>query len=136
MSRVLILVEGATEQAIVKQVFAPVLGAKGVGLFPRIAGDPGRKGGNRFPVVLRELKALMRQEPNSVVTTFFDYYGLPGDWPGLESAQGKRPEAVPAILEPAIAAAVAQKVGPDFNPNRFIPYIQGSSWVNVGEKHL
>lgn len=124
MSRVLILVEGPTERAIVDQVFAPNLGAKGVYLYPRVVGKPGYKGGNRFAAVLRELKALMRQEPGSVVTMFFDYYGLSGDWPGLESAKDKRPEAVPGILEPAIAAAVAREIGPDFNPNLFIPYIQ------------
>lgn len=124
MSRVLILVEGATERAIVDQVFAPDLGAKGVYLYPRVVGKPGHKGGNRFATVLRELKALMRQEPGSVVSMFFDYYGLPGDWPGLESAQGINAETAPDILEPAIASAVAREIGPNFNPNLFVPYIQ------------
>ena len=49
MKRVLVLVEGSTEQAIFTQVFAPDLGIKGVSLNPRIVGKVGHKGGNNFP---------------------------------------------------------------------------------------
>jgi len=118
------LVEGSTERAMVEHVFAPALEVKGIYLYPRVVGKPGHKGGNKFATVLRELKALLRQEPGSVVTMFFDYYGLPGDWPSLEDARGRNPEHIPGILESAIAEAVAQEVGDDFNPRRFIPYIQ------------
>jgi len=118
------LVEGSTERAMVEHVFAPALEVKGIYLYPRVVGKPGHKGGNKFATVLRELKALLRQEPGSVVTMFFDYYGLPGDWPRLRDAKGRDPEHVPEILEPAIAEAVAQAIGDDFNPRRFIPYIQ------------
>ncbi len=124
MSRVLVLVEGQTERTIVDQVFAPELGGKGIFLYPRIVGKVGHKGGNRFAVVCRELKALIRQEPASIVTMLFDYYGLQDDWPGLAKTKGKRPDQIPAVIEPAIAAALADEVGPKFNRNRFIPYIQ------------
>lgn len=124
MSRVLLLVEGPTERAIVNHVFAPALASRGVYVYPRVVGKPGHKGGNKFSAVRRELKALIVQEPVSTVTMFFDYYGLPNDWPGLANAKRKRPEDAPGILESAIAAAVADDVGAAFNPNRFIPYIQ------------
>lgn len=124
MSRVLILVEGPTERAIVDQVFAPALGNKGVYLYPRVVGKPGHKGGNKFATVRRELRALLCQEAGSTVTMLFDYYGLRDDWPGLANAKGKRPEEIPAILEPAIAATVADEMGAGFNRNRFIPYVQ------------
>lgn len=124
MSRVLVLVEGPTERAIVERVFAPELGVKGVYLYARLVGKPGHKGGNRFATVRRELRALLHQEPGSVVTMLFDYYGLRNDWPGLSGAKGKNPEEIPAIVESAIAAAVAEEMGPGFNPNRFIPYVQ------------
>ena len=103
MSRVLMLVEGPTERAIVDHVFAPVLGAKGLFLFPKVVGKPGHKGGNKFAAVRRELKALYNQEPNSIVTMLFDYYGLPDDWPGLREAKGKRPYEIPCLIESAIA---------------------------------
>jgi len=124
VSRVLVLVEGPTERAIVDHVFAPELGAKGVYLYPRVVGNPGHKGGNKFTKVLRELKSLIRQEPASIVTMLFDYYGLASDWPNLATVKGKKPEVIPGILEPAIAAAVAEAVGPEFNENHFLPYIQ------------
>ena len=124
MSRVLILVEGPTERAIVEHVFAPVLGGKGLFLFPRVVGKPGHKGGNKFATVRRELKALYHQEPNSIVTMLFDYYGLHDDWPGLKEAKGKTPYEIPGLIEPAIAETVALAIGRTFRPGRFIPYIQ------------
>lgn len=124
MSRVLILVEGPTERAIVHQVFTPELAMRGVYVYPRIVGKPGRKGGNKFAAVRRELKALIRQENESTVTMLFDYYGLRDDWPGLAKAKGKRPDEIPVIMEPAIAQAMADEMGPDFNRDRFIPYVQ------------
>jgi hypothetical protein len=88
MSRVLILVEGPTERAIVDQVFAPALAVKGVYLYPRVVGKPGHKGGNKFETVRRELRNLLRQELTSTVTMLFDYYGLPPDWPRKTDAKG------------------------------------------------
>lgn len=124
MHRVLVLVEGPTERAIVDQVFAPELGNKGIFLYPRVVGKPGHKGGNKFAQVLRELKALIRQEPTSTVTMLFDYYGMQEDWPGIAYTKGKRPDQVPGLIEPAISTALAEAMGSDFNQNRFIPYIQ------------
>ena len=46
--RVLVLVEGPTERAIVDNVFAPSLGSRSVFLYPRVVGKPGHKGGNGF----------------------------------------------------------------------------------------
>lgn len=124
MSRVLILVEGPTERAIVDRVFAPVLGLKGVYLYPRVVGKPGHKGGNRFSSIQRELNALIRQEPNSIVTMLFDYYGLRSDWPGFAQSRGKSPLMIPQLIEPAITEAVSRHIGSAFDPDKFIPYIQ------------
>lgn len=124
MSRVLMLVEGPTERSIVDQLLGPALSVKGVYLYPRVVGKPGHKGCNKFADVRRELRALICQEPDSTVTTIFDYYGLSDDWPGVAAARGKRPVDVPDIIEPAILEAIASDIGNDFNPEKFIPYIQ------------
>lgn len=105
-------------------MLAPALAVKGVYLYPRIVGKPGHKGGNKFSTVRRELKALIHQEPQSTVTTFFDYFRLFKDWPGLAEAKGKKPDEVPGIIEPAVAKALADEMGTGFNPEQFIPYIQ------------
>lgn len=98
LSRVLILVEGPTERAVVSKAFSPALGLRGVRLYPRVVGKPGQKGGNKFARVRKELRALMLQEPESFVTMLFDYYGLPDDWPGVVSARGKNRKMCPALL--------------------------------------
>lgn len=105
-------------------IFAPELGSKGVFLYPRVVGKPGQKGGNKFSTVCRELKALIRQEPESTVTMLFDYNGLRDDWPKLTTTKGKKPQEISLILDLAITAAVGAEIGTTFDTNRFIPYIQ------------
>ncbi len=124
MSRVLILVEGQTERAIVDRVIAPALAVKSVYLFPRVVGKPGHKGGNRFSKVRSELKALIHQEPGCTVTMLFDYYGLQDDWPGLNNTKGINPSNIPDIIEAAIAEAILKDLGHSIYPTVFIPYIQ------------
>ncbi|MBI4388993.1 MAG: DUF4276 family protein [Nitrospinae bacterium] len=123
MSRVLILVEGQTERAIVQNVFAPILSIKGIYLYPKVVGKPGHKGGGKkFSSILHELTALLRQEPGSIVSTIFDYYALPNDWPGVsEACKSNEPHQ---IIESATLDAVKQTMGDSFNAKRFIPYIQ------------
>jgi len=121
VSRVLILVEGPTERAIVHQVIAPALAINRVFLYPRIVGKPGHKGGNRFQTVRRELRNLLLQEPNSTVTMLFDYYGLPDDWPGIMDTKGKDAAEVPNIVEAAIAEVIQADLDNSHNPKRFIP---------------
>lgn len=125
MSRVLLLVEGQTERAVAQQLLGPWLGAKGVSLSPKVVGKPGHKGGVReFDSVLKEIVALLKQEPNSTVSTLFDYYALPLSWPNASDAKGKASLTIPAIIESGMAAAVSSAMGSSFDPARFIPYIQ------------
>ena len=124
MNRVLVLVEGPTERAIIQNVFAPDLGAKNVSINPRVVGLPGHKGGNRYAVVRRELRNLICQEPDSTITMFFDYYALGEEWPGKENTKGKNLKTCRDILENALSETVKQDVGKIYNANKFIPYIQ------------
>jgi len=124
LKRVLVLVEGPTEQAIFTQVFAPDLGAKGVSIYPRVVGKVGHKGGNNFAIVHKDLKALLKQESDSIVTMLFDYYGLDESWPGHADAKGKTKDSAFEIITQAIANSIIQDMGTEFNPTRFIPYIQ------------
>ncbi len=125
MSRVLIIVEGPTERAIIQNVLSPYLNSKGIYLYPKVIGRPGHKGGIRdFESVLREITALIHQEPTSFISTFFDFYALPRTWPGVNETKGKKPPQIPAILETEITKAVKNKLKDSFNQARFIPYIQ------------
>jgi hypothetical protein len=124
MNRVLVLVEGPTERAIFQSVFAPDLGNRNISLCPRVIGQPGHKGGNRFDVVRQEVRKLFHQEPGIFVTTFFDYYALGRDWPGMAEIKGKNLKTSRDILEQALADTVAGDMGNKFNSTRFIPYVQ------------
>lgn len=119
------LVEGPTERAVVQRMIAPYLGAKGVYLYPRVIGKPGRKGGvPRFEVLIREIRALWRQEPGKAITTFFDYYGLSSDWPGKIEAKDKTGDEIPEIVEAAIKSEILSRLDEIARPNLLIPYIQ------------
>jgi len=125
MHRVLTVVEGPTERTIVEQTFAPYLGARGVSLHAKVIGKPGHKGGIRsFDAVRREILALLKQERASHVSTFFDYYGLPENWPGVQQAKGKKAMDMAAIVEIAMRDQVSAKMYSGDNPSRFIPYVQ------------
>src|SRR6266581_107288 len=122
MHRVLTVVEGFTERTIVEQTFAPYLGARGLSLHAKIIGKPGHKGGVRnFEAVLKEILALLRQERGSHVSTFFDYYGLPEDWPGVSHVKGKKALDIATIVETAMSSEVESKMNPSDYPNRFVP---------------
>jgi hypothetical protein len=122
MHRVLTVVEGFTERTIVEQTFAPYFGVRNLSLHAKVVGKPGHKGGIRsFASVQKEILALLRQEPLSHVSTFFDYYGLPDDWPGIQQAKGKKAREIAAIVEAAMRAELESKMNVG---DRFVPYVQ------------
>jgi hypothetical protein len=125
MHRVLTVVEGFTERAIVEQTFAPYLALRGVSLHAKVVGNPGHKGGIRnFQSVCNEILALLNQERASYVSTFFDYYGLPNDWPGMRQSKGKRAQEIAKVVEDAMHNEVVLKMDSADDPRRFIPYVQ------------
>lgn len=89
MRKVLILVEGQTEERFVKDVLQPYLWGVGVHPEPKIATTrrvkrgPDFKGGiTEFQKVENDLRRLLQDTNAALVTTMIDYYGLPKDFPG------------------------------------------------------
>jgi uncharacterized protein DUF4276 len=126
MSRVYVLVEGQTEQAFVRDVLTPALSTRGIYPQPILLGKPGHKGGIRsFAVVQRDISNLLKQDTDAFVTTLFDRYGLPSDWPGLAESKvkGESPQAHSRLCQ-ATHSDVSEKMGPHFRAQRFLPYIQ------------
>ena len=91
MTRVLILVEGYTEELFVKNILAPYLLPRNV--FPRatiiptskVADGPNFKGGSvSFGKVSPLLKRLLHDRDAALITTCFDFYGLRKDFPKPE----------------------------------------------------
>lgn len=87
MSRVYILVEGQTEEAFLKEVMVAAYAAKGIYLTPIIVSTSrGYKGGlSSYAKVKRQIDKLCKQDAGAVVTTLFDFYALPQDFPGQDS---------------------------------------------------
>lgn len=79
MSRVVLLVEGQTEEAFVNELLAPHYWALGVFLTPIIIStSPGNKGGVvSYGKVRHQVVRLCREHHAAQVTTMFDLYALP-----------------------------------------------------------
>lgn len=122
MAKVLILVEGQTEAAFVKNVLAAHLEKHGVLVVPIIVatkrlltGEKMRGGYVPYPRLRSEIIRLLNDSSAVSVTTMFDYYGLAPEFPGRKSPAGKTALEKVASVEAAWAA--------DINNQRFVPYL-------------
>ncbi|WP_176331627.1 DUF4276 family protein [Burkholderia vietnamiensis] len=88
MSRVYVLVEGQTEEAFVNELLCLHYARIGLYLTPIIVRtSPGYKGGVvSYAKIRPQIEKLCRQDADAHVTTLFDLYALPGDFPGKANA--------------------------------------------------
>ena len=129
-ARIIALVEGPTEETFARRLLAPKLGARGVAITATTYGRPRRQGGiPSWRRAQRELVRLLKEDRGRCVTTMFDYYRLPSDWPGRKeiaeksagsASAGERAEAV----ERAMLRRIMDGLGDDGGGSRFIPYVQ------------
>lgn len=121
VTRLLLLVEGESEELFVKLMLAPHLVeyfvyAEAVLVDTRgRAGGPKMGGGNHWRDVRKSLLPMLHQR-DVWVTTLLDFYGLRDDFPGVSEARAisRACEGV-ALLEQRLAEAVDR-------PRRFIPF--------------
>jgi hypothetical protein len=88
MSRIYLLVEGQTEEAFVGELLTPHYARLGLYLTPIIVStSPGHKGGVvSYAKVKPQISRLCRQDSRAKVSTLFDLYALPIDFPGKADA--------------------------------------------------
>ena len=125
MREVIVVCEGQTEEVFVNEVLAPALWDRDVLLSPRlIATSRHSKGGSlKGQRVLRFLRNTLRERGNTYVTTFFDLYGLPSDFPGRdETARDTDPVNRAIAVEAEFHTAVIDVA--ECRPDRFLPHIQ------------
>lgn len=132
MARLLIHVEGETEEEFVNEVLAPHLYRCGFSkVSARLVGNArqrDRRGGIRaWSSVRKDIIKHLKEDVESLSTTMVDYYALPqtGDraWPG-RSLTGDLPfEQKAPTVENALTADLAAEMGDSFYPNRFIPFV-------------
>lgn len=138
MRHICVLVEGQTEEIVVRDVLNPQLGDD-VWLTPvilktsRPAGGAAGKGGvSAWQKIERDLRLLLRNPSYHRVTTLIDYYGLPQGAPGMDDLPGGTPHTCVEHVERAIHRAL------DDNP-RFIPNLvlhETETWVFAAANEL
>ena len=125
MIRIYVICEGQTEEMFVNDVLSEQFRLLGIYLYPSLIGKPGHKGGNfKFERVLTDVQKFLLNDTKSYCTTFFDFYGLPEDFPGKK-------EATTLIdiksKQNKINDRLVEQLSQHINENamrRFIPYIQ------------
>ncbi|WP_248748604.1 DUF4276 family protein [Pseudomonas sp. MWU15-20650] len=125
MIRVHVICEGQTEEMFINEVLAQAFYHLDIYLMPALIGKPGHKGGNfRFERLLTDVEKRLLGDRQAYCTTFFDFYGLPEEFPGKAHAAVKNSmdEKADCLLQ-AMVERLANELG-DEAMRRFIPYVQ------------
>ena len=121
MNHVLVLVEGQTEEAFIRDVLSPGLWPHGVALVPTVVatkrlmtGGKFKGGTSSYQRVAFRVRQLLEDSAARLVTTMLDLYRLPNDFPGWKtcpkgSGRGK-------------AEHLEQHFAQDIGSTRFRPY--------------
>jgi hypothetical protein len=118
MSRLYLLVEGQTEETFVRELLTPHYARMGLYITPIIVStSPGHKGGVvSYGKIKPQISRLCKQDDHASVSTLFDLYALPGNFPGKATdtypTQGTG-EQKAVFLEAQLAL--------DINETNFIP---------------
>jgi len=137
MSRttVFCIVEGQTENAVLKKLVAPYLGARGVDFHVPIVRIGHGRGGVRFLEangLFNQVRGFLKDRRQACVTTFFDYYAFPtsesGGWEFVSKlkadASFRGAEAVAELIEKEIYTRAVEGVDLPNLTARLIPYVQ------------
>jgi Domain of unknown function (DUF4276) len=133
MARLLIHVEGQTEESFVNEILRTHLVSKGYhSVDARIIGNArlrGRRGGIRSWLSSRkDITNHLREDQECIATTMVDYYGLPqtapGEWPGRAQSSGMRTlEEKARCVQDAVRDDVVAEMGNSFDSDRFLPFV-------------
>jgi hypothetical protein len=132
MARLMVHVEGETEETFVNEILAPHLYRHGYALVSaRIIGNArqrDRRGGIRaWSSVRNDIQRHLKADADCLSTMMVDYYGLPavGDraWPGrARSVELPFPQKA-AVIETALSEDICTALGDDFVSKRFLPFV-------------
>lgn len=122
MVKVLLLVEGQTEEAFVKNLLARHLLGHGVLAVPVIVATKRLLTGNKlrggyapYSRIRSEILRLLRDSSAACVTTMLDYYGLDSEFPSRAEPVGKTAHEKVNFVERAWAV--------DIGSSKFLPYL-------------
>ncbi|MCW5235214.1 DUF4276 family protein [Verminephrobacter eiseniae] len=121
MIRVYLLVEGQTEETFVNELLQPHYADKGLDLTPIVVStSPGHRGGVvRYAKVKPQIERLCKQHARACVSTMFDLYALPKDFPGKSNRDF--PGAANGRCK---AEFLEEKLAADIGQHNFIAHLQ------------
>lgn len=136
--RLHLLVEGQTEETVVREVLEPFLRSRGFSVSfsilvtRRPAGHAWDRGGvTSWSKLAGDVRRLLRDSRLDILTTMIDYYGFPVDAPGMaDRPDGCAPQRVRHV-ESAVATAVGDP--------RFVPHLvlhELEAWVFAAADQL
>jgi len=120
MSRVYVLVEGQTEETFTRELLQPHYARAGIYITPIIVSTSAvQKGGVvSYAKVRPQIERLCKQDAGAYVTTMFDLYALPGDFPGKTDPSW--PQQVSGHQK---ASLIESRMSSDIGRRNFIPNI-------------
>jgi Domain of unknown function (DUF4276) len=129
MARLLIHVEGQTEEGFVNEVLRNHLVLKGYhSVEARIVGNARlreRRGGIRpWPSVKKDICNHLQEDRACFATTMVDFYALPSAWPGrAQSTNRLTTEEKAGCVQDAMRDDLVGEMGSGFNFVRFVPFV-------------
>ena len=132
MSRLLIHVEGQTEETFVNEILAPHLYTCGyTKISARLVGNArqrDRRGGIRaWSAVRKDILNHLKEDADCLSTTMVDFYALPqtGEraWPGRAEAAQRAFAEKAKTVESALLADICVELSSGFGQSYFIPYV-------------
>jgi hypothetical protein len=136
--RLHLLVEGQTEETVVRNVVEPYFRARGYWVTQSVlvtkkpAGRAWHHGGvASWGQIERDVRHLLRDSSLDILTTVIDYYAFPSDAPGMADRPAAGPVARVRHVEEAVAVAVGDP--------RFVPHLvlhELEAWVFAAAHQL
>jgi Domain of unknown function (DUF4276) len=132
MTRLLVHVEGQTEETFVNELVRPHLLANGfTAVSAKLLGNARlreRRGGIKpWASVRDDIVRHLLVDTNCFSTTMIDFYALPATgskaWPGREMANSLTHASKAQAVEDATAADIAQALDIPLQRSRFVPYV-------------
>ncbi|MEJ1096013.1 MULTISPECIES: DUF4276 family protein [unclassified Pseudoxanthomonas] len=132
MTRLLVHVEGQTEETFVNEVLAEHLYENGYTVVgARLFGNArqrARRGGVKpWQAVKRDVIRHLQEDDGAVSTLMVDYYAMPksgdGAWPGRDAACALAHANKAALIQDQLYADIVGELGSDLQAARFVPFV-------------
>ena len=132
MTRLLVHVEGQTEETFVNEALAPHLYELGITrVSARLLGNArqrSHRGGIKpWPAARKDIVAHLRDDQECIATLMVDYYGMPKEgsraWPGRSQAAAVSFPLKAKAIESQLSEDIQREMGSGFARKRFIPYV-------------